>query len=312
MTGSGDGALSLGFSTSLRDVYRYAADREANKLGYLGIAQGYGASVKPIVNPFDIWIEAKYAGFRDNQFRSNDLDGHFGIVTVGADYVMNRNLLVGAFVQFDTMQQRSNSLATDVQGHGWMAGPYATLRLSENVFLQGRAAWGSSSNTVSPFLTYTDSFDSDRWLVSGTLSGRWSFGPWTFKPSASISYIEDSAQAYRDTFGVLIPGVTSSLGQAKAGPEFSYKFNNPNGGFVEPHAGAQLIWNFAGDTTAAGLGAIDGNSSGPSGVRGRVELGVKMGAPSGMALDLSGSYDGIGTSGYDAVTGRATLSIPLN
>lgn len=106
--------------------------------------------------------------------------------------------------------------------------------------------------------------------------------------------------------------MTNSLGQAKAGPEISYRFANVNGGFVEPHAGAQLIWNFAGDTTAAGLGSINGTASGPGGVRGRVELGVKMGAPSGVALDLSGSYDGIGLTGYDAVTGRAILRVPFN
>ena len=41
-----------------------------------------------------------------------------------------------------------------------MAGPYATIRLTEQMFLQARAAWGRSSNEVSPFLTYTDSFDS--------------------------------------------------------------------------------------------------------------------------------------------------------
>jgi hypothetical protein len=53
----------------------------------------------------------------------------------------------------------------------WMAGPYATVRLSENLFWQVRGAWGQSSNTVSPFLTYTDSFDITRWLVSSTLTG---------------------------------------------------------------------------------------------------------------------------------------------
>ena len=309
ITGSSDGAMSLGFATSLRDFYRFAANRDANKLG---VAEGYGISTKPIVSPFDIWIEAKYAGFRDTSIKTNDLDGHFGLVTVGADYVLNRNLLVGAFVQFDSMQQRSNSQATDVSGHGWMAGPYATVRLSDNVFWQSRAAWGTSSNSVSPFLTYTDSFDSDRWLVSSTLTGRWSFGPWSFKPSASVSYIEDTSQAYHDTYGLPIPSVTSSLGQAKVGPEFSYRFRSANDGFVEPHAGLQLIWNFAGDTTATGLGSLNGDASGPRGVRGRVELGVKMGSPSGVALDLSGSYDGIGSSGFDAVTGRAMLRIPFN
>ena len=311
MSASNDGPMSLGFGTSLRDFYRFAADAEARKTG--GLSLGFAYSNQPQFNPFDIWIEGKYVRFDDSALQSSDLDGHFGFVTVGADYVLNRSLLVGMFVQFDSMEQRSNSLSTDVSGHGWMAGPYATVRLSENVFWQARAAWGTSSNTISPFLTYEDDFDSERWLASSTLSGRWKFGPWSFNPSASISYIEDASDAYHDTFGVLIPGVTSTLGQAKAGPEISYTFTNAEGGFIEPRAGMELIWNFAGDTTAAGLGAIDDSAAGPEGARGRVELGLKMGLPSGITLDLSGSYDGVGTSDeYHAISGRAMLRVPLN
>ena len=32
----------------------------------------------------------------------------------------------------------------------------------------------------------------------------------------------------------------------------------------------------------------------------------------GIGLDVSGSYDGIGADGYSAMTGRATVRVPLN
>lgn len=32
----------------------------------------------------------------------------------------------------------------------------------------------------------------------------------------------------------------------------------------------------------------------------------------GLALDIAGSYDGIGTTGYSTVTGKATVRVPLN
>ena len=102
-----------------------------------------------------------------------------------------------------------------------MVGPYATLRLTEHLFWQARAAWGRSNNEVSPFLTYTDKFETDRWLVSSTLTGRWNFGPWVFRPSLSMAYMEDAAKSYTDTFGAVIPEVKSRLGQAKAGPEIA-------------------------------------------------------------------------------------------
>ncbi len=312
LNGSLEGAMRLGFGTSLRDMTRAAAAEDARKLSDAGLSlsssgAGFGRAARP--NPFDIWVEGKFTSFNDNRAGA-DLDGHFGIVSVGADYVLSRSLLVGTFVQLDSMQQRSTSKANDVRGTGWMAGPYATLRLSENVFWQVRGAWGQSSNKVSPFLTYTDSFDSTRWLVSSTLSGRWRSGAWSFRPSASISYMEDTSKSYADTFGVVIPSVKSTLGQAKAGPEVGYRIDLGHT-VIEPHAGVQVIWNFANDTTAAGL-QVGGENAGPSGVRGRVEAGLRAVTSGGIGLDVSGSYDGIGANGYNAVTGKATLRVPLN
>ena len=46
--------------------------------------------------------------------------------------------------------------------------------------------------------------------------------------------------------------------------------------------------------------------------RGRTELGLKMQSASGIALDISGGYDGIGSSSYHAVIGRAMVRVPLN
>lgn len=139
-----DGATRLGFATSLRDIARAAAAADARKATEAGLTFAGGASLafaaRP--NPFDIWIEGKYASFRDSR-SNNDLDGHFGLVSLGADYVLNPSLLIGVMVQYDSMQQRSSTLATDVKGQGWMAGPCMTLRLSENVFWQARGAWGS-------------------------------------------------------------------------------------------------------------------------------------------------------------------------
>ena len=261
-------------------------------------------------NPFDIWVEGKVRELPDTRSHAG-LDGHIGLFSAGADYVLNPSLLVGTFVQFDNMQQRSSTKATDVRGQGWMAGPYATVRLTENVFWQMRGALGQSANRVSPFLTYTDSFGTTRWLVASTLSGRWQYGNWLFRPSASLSYLEDASKSYADTFGVEMPAVKSTLGQAKAGPEIGYRLDLGHT-VVEPHAGLQVIWNFAGHTTATGLGQVGGENAGPDGARARVELGVRATTDGGIGLDVSGTYDGIGASGYSATSGKATVRIPLN
>jgi outer membrane autotransporter protein len=254
ITANTDGMMNFTFSTSLRDVVRFAADAEAHKTGdaELGFVPRSRSAVATSFNPFDIWMEGKYSSFRDDH-ANNDLDGHFGLFTIGADYVFNRSLLFGALVQFDSMRQRSGQQASEISGTGWMMGPYATVRLTEHLFWQARAAWGASNNEVSPFLTYTDKFETDRWLASSKLAGRWDFGPWLLKPSISVAYMKDVAKSYTDTFGVVIPEVTTQLGQAKAGPDIAYRYMLNPDVLIEPHAGVQLIWNFAGDTTASPL-----------------------------------------------------------
>jgi hypothetical protein len=61
-----------------------------------------------------------------------------------------------------------------------------------------------------------------------------------------------------------------------------------------------------------GACSINGESAGPPGVRGRLDLGMRTTTVGGVGVDLSGSYDGLGSRGYDAVTGKVRLRVPLN
>jgi outer membrane autotransporter protein len=314
--GRTEGASSLSFSTSLSQMMRFQADAEQRKIDELASADGAlgmtGLGMRPprTYKPsrWDLWMEGRVVSFSDDR-NSKDSDGHFGVLYLGADYVLNPSLLIGALVQYDSMHKRSASAAFDIKGSGWMAGPYATARLSKNVFLQARAAIGGSNNDVSPFLTYTDSFKTERWLVDATLAGRWQFGPWQFAPSASVSYIQDRSDGYTDSLGVLIPSITASLGQVKVGPGISYRTKLSDGTIIEPRAGLQVIWNFESSGDAVNFG---GTLAGPEELRGKVELGLKARLQSGVSLDFATSYDGIGSGSYHAVGGRGTLNIPLN
>lgn len=288
---------------------RYVEAESAKADSGLALTTGRAMPNAARANPWDIWVEGKYASFRDTS--GAGVEGKFALVTLGTDYVFSPTLLAGVMVQFDQTKQTSGAQQSSIEGNGWMVGPYGTVRLNENLFWQGRAAWGTSSNSVSPFLTYTDKFSSTRWLLASTFVGRWDRGPWSFRPAASISYIEGKSQSYADTFGITMPDVKNALGQAEVGPEISYKWRASDDLIVQPKAGAQLIWNFAGSSTANSI-AIDGNAAGPQGVRGHGELGVGFVHDSGVTLDLSGSYDGIGASGYGATTGKAMVRVPLN
>jgi outer membrane autotransporter protein len=306
------------FSTSLRDILRYAAAAESSKTAEVGagFTAGPGLIGAARFNPFDIWVDGKYTNFRDGSLANSAggiRDGQFGLISAGADYVFSRWLLVGVMGQFDILTPTSPSQGTagSANGRGWMVGPYATFRLTDNLFWQARGAWGQSSNEVSPFGTYTDKFATERWLASSTLLGRWGFGNWQFRPSLSVAYMEDVAQSYTDVFGIVIPEVKAQLGQGKAGLEIGYRYRFNPDLTIEPHIGMQAIHNFAGGTTSS-LGVVAGQNVGPDGVRGRIEIGQRAVTSHGIAVDMSASYDGIGSKGYEAYSARAQVHLPLH
>jgi len=295
-----NGQVDISFATSLSEIMRASGDADMTKLGAYGGGRG--------VSRFDIWLQGEYASFGDDRNLS-DSSGHFGVVYLGADYVVKPWLLIGGLLQYDEMKQTSTLSSFETEGRGWMAGPYATVRLSQGLFLQARAAWGASNNEVSPFLTYTDSFDSTRWLISGSLTGNWTDGAWQFRPSASFAYIEDTSDAYLDTFGVLIPSVETSLGQFKATPEISYIHVYESGTRLEPRVAASLIWNFDASESVTSFG---GTLVGPEELRGKIEAGVGIKFNNGIIFDVAGSYDGIGSDDYDATSVSAGVRIPIN
>ncbi len=308
MQGSLEGGTRFGFATSLRDMVRFAAAEDARRAAAAGAGFSGAAGTRFIrPNPFDIWIEGRFTGFRDANNRS-DVDGHLGMLSFGADYVLNRSFLVGAMVQLDDFEMRAPRQSIDMRGKGWMAGPYTTVRLGENVFWQAKALWGQSDNSARPAGAASEQFETQRWLASTTLAGRWALGDWSFRPSASIAYMEDVAASHRNAQGVIVPDVTSRLGQTKVGPEVGYRWQVGDM-IVEPRGGMQVIWNFANDATAPGI-QFGNELPGAPALRGRAELGLRA-SNAGFDLDLSGSYDGVGTSNYSAMTGRANVRIPL-
>lgn len=315
VSGSTEGASQFSFATSLSQIARHSADSDAAKLragkigGALGLTDTDFRGSRAAFHPFDMWVEGRYTGFRDDRSKSG-LDGHFGVVSIGADYVMNKSFLIGAFVQFDSLRQDIRGQANSARGTGWMAGPYATFKVSENVYWQARAGWGRASNEVGAETSLAGKFDSERKLVSTTLTGRWEYGAWMFQPAVSVSYLEESASSVTGTTGVIVPETDSRLGQAKAGPVVSYRHQTAGGLSIEPRLGLQVVWDFAAGTTGPGLAQIDGAKAG--GLRGRSEAGVRAMTAGGIALDLSGSYDGIGSPSYTAITGNASLRVPLN
>ncbi len=313
-----DGNLNEGvmsFAISLNQLGLAAANKRRSADGNSGAGPLASVPTEMRALPLDIWAEGHYSHF-DDDTGGGDRDGHQGVVHLGIDYVLSDRLLIGAHVSYDWARDTSATLGTDVEGDGWMAGPYVMARLSEFVFFDGRAAIGRSDNDVSPFNTspnpllhgITDNFDTTRWLFEGRLTGQWQHGALSFSPSAKVAYVEDRQHGFVNSVGVFIPSQTVSLGQLAFGPTISYQHVRKNGTVIAPHGTLHGLWNF----DQADQLIVGSVVAGPDAFRARAEGGLTFDHYSGINLRITGNFDGIGSDDFEAYGGEIKFSVPLN
>ncbi len=278
------GSGNYNFATSLDQVTRAA--------NQIQVMQGGTATHES--RRFDVWFEGSFNKFNG----SAGSGGDFAIAHLGADYLMSPDLLVGGMLQYDRLTDSNDSDTSRTEGTGWMVGPYVTARLQENLYLDARVAGGKSDNDVTPVGTYTDSFSSTRWLADISLTGEFTQGRWTIRPNAGLSWLADKQNAYTNTLGVTIPSQTVSQGQLKFGPTISTQFLGSDGWRYEPALTLDAIYSHA--NTSGGGSFLGADSGLEDGWRARIAPGISMTGPDGTRLSLSGTYDGIGQSGYEA------------
>lgn len=308
-----DTGISTSFATSMSELQNFSATSEQRRvLGLLGEDAYKALGAEELTSSrtssnFDIWTEGRYTRYDDDN-PAGAASGHFALLYLGADYIVNPSLLVGIMGQYDDTREESDADDLTIHGRGWMVGPYATIKLAPSLYFQGRAAWGQSRNEISPFNTYSDTFDTERWLVRGRLQGRWNYGDWLFSPSASFAYIEERQYAYTDSLNVLIPEQKATLGQAEFGPEASYTINLEDGSQLIPTASFKGVWNFAEENSTR----LSENAGGDNNIRAKAGAGLKFIGKNGVSFELSGTYDGIFDEEYESLSGNFRLHIPLN
>lgn len=208
-------------------------------------------------------------------------DDSYTLGSFGAHSLMNPNLLVGAMLQVDYAEDAVNNTS----GSGWIVGPYFVARIPEQpFFIEGRLLYGQTDNDISPLRTFTDSFDTERFLAQLRATGEYKVQAFTLMPLLDVTYTDDTQKTYVDGLGNTIPGQTVSLTQVSAGLDFATD--------LEVAAGSLEL--------VGGLSGIYSSSAGAAASpkfehwRGRTHLGLNYGMATGGKLRVSTFYDGIG------------------
>lgn len=257
---------------------------------------------------WDIWLEGHLADFSDDTSRG----GTFGVVYSGVDYLITPKILGGVMIQYDWLDQDTGLSdphlpdEASIDGRGWMVGPYGTVKFDRNFYLDIRMAWGRSDNTISPFGTYTDTFDTERWLVSAALIGEYQIRNWTIRPGATLQYIGEHQFGYTDDFGVAIPSQDFAQGDLRIGPRVDYAHSLSSGVMLSPWIELDTVYSlFADDQFSSGSFVSEIN-----GLTGSFKGGLAAKMPNNLLLEFSGQYDGIGVS-VESYGGTLRTSVPF-
>ena len=182
-------------------------------------------------------------------------------------------------------------------------------QLHQNLIFDASFSWGQSDNEVSPFNTYTDSFDGTRWLASAKFTGSFTFGNLHVAPHVGVLYFQERQEAYIDSLSIDIPSQTVKLGRLTFGPKISTTITRKDGTTISPYLGIKGLWDF--ERTAIVDLTTGLASESTDDVRARVDAGVRIRLPDGLTLNGEGFYDGLGAKDYKSYGGSIRLNIPL-
>ena len=296
------------FSASLSQMRSAVRAEEAAKLNAVeGSGANFGSATrKPRDEKYDVWVEGQ-----SSYYTTDGLDGRrrgrASVLYAGGDMVVAPGVIVGALYQRDWLSDTATTLGQNRDGAGWMVGPYIGMRLTKNIFLDARYAWGKATNQVDPLGAYVDTFETARQLATARLAGDWTKGVWRFRPSAELSYFSETQKSYVNQIGIEIPETKLSLGRVTFGPEIAYRMQLRNQAILEPYIGLKGVWDFAKGN--------DINSSGaaiaPEALTGRIEFGATLKTSDGTSLRAAGAYDGLGAANYRAWQAQGYLIVPI-
>lgn len=226
-------------------------------------------------NRFDIWMDGTFGLLNTGSTEARSMAFSFG-----ADYLVTSDVLLGGFIQLDSVDQWARTGPSKASASGWLAGPYLSARLSDQLFLDLLAGYGTARNRVSPLGTFEDSFSSSRYLLSATLSGQIEMDDWTFEPRAQLSYFSETSGSYTDSLGTVVSGSSVGLGQLSVGPGVRYKLLDDGSVSIETGLRLDGVFNLSSATSSA--------------PQGRVEADMRFGFDTGTSLSLTGTMSGLG------------------
>lgn len=239
----------------------------------------------------DVWTETRF-----NYAEGQDAASRGYTSYMGADYAIGRNVLFGAMAQLEDLHQSAADWGpSGAAGDAYLAGPYVAMKLTPNLTLDAKAAWGQGNVD-----TTAGNLASDRSLAEARLKGNWTVNDWRLSPSASLSRVTESAAN--------VPGTAVAVERLTVGPEIARPVALGDGRVVEPFLHYQNSLDFDAATALLQPGSPVPDLNAQSTVGG----GLTYTKPNEYTIRATTDVQGVGSEADKNLSSRVQVSIPLD
>lgn len=259
--------------------------------GFFLQSAGKAAKDIPGAQPsLNVFVSAEVASFDGDSF-----DGLTGDLTLGIDYRVSRDVVVGGLVSagradFSTLV---NANVGSLENSGYTVGVYAAAKVYGDLTLDALLTYSGLDYDVANGGT-TGDFDATRLGISVGIYNQLPFMGVTLEPHARVVYGIEEQDGYTDSVGNAVGSNTVNAGRITLGP----RLIGPSINGFAPWVSASGVYEFS-DAGNLATGAPDFDDT----FSGSVGLGFDWDTELGM-LGGEVTFGGLGSGLYHSVSGR--------
>ena len=193
-----------------------------DKTGSIPYMSTRGMSGGDETSRMGLWTQGTYSHVNKSE-ASLQMNGNIYNVVAGADYKPTDFVLAGLAVSWERTDIKTVYNNGTFTGSGVSVAPYAGLTLSE--------AWTIDASVGYSWLNYdvsrtsgaaTGSYGAARVFAATNLTGVYSYDAWRFQPRATVSYVHENQDSYKESSGTAIDSSLIQFGRVSGGSKIGY------------------------------------------------------------------------------------------
>jgi hypothetical protein len=174
-----------------------------------------------------LWVSAS-ASALDNTFISTEYDGALFVGMMGYDYRINKKLLLGAALGYESTDIDTRFNRGTVQSDALTVSPYAAFRICDYLSIDVILSYSFLDyDTTRPagLIGATGGYDAGRYMVSSNLNYYYLTGNWNFNARFGYMYTKEDADGFTESNGNRVQSEDTKIGEFQIGGKVGYLIN---------------------------------------------------------------------------------------